>query len=172
MTNQSDKFYNMPAVQYSEMIMPVEAYQQTVSLGAFAKDRLRCDVYESIEHGEPIARMQAKFVSELLENKNADDVTLTLSRPVSWWQRFKADVFPMWLLDLFPVRYDVYRKRFRVRVRATYPEFNQVFPDLGEPVIRVAICELDSRLHNWKQSVDLSAPVGHYEADFDLTSVG
>ena len=40
--------------------------------------------------------------------------TLEVKWPATWWQHFKQDVFPAWLLRRFPVRYAVERHDARL----------------------------------------------------------
>ena len=42
--------------------------------------------------------------------------------PSNWWQHFKEDVFPPWMLRLFPVKERKVTKSFHVEQWAVYPK--------------------------------------------------
>lgn len=49
---------------------------------------------------------------------------LVFKRPTSWWQRFKLDVFPNWLLRIAPVEFEVVEYRLdQIFSKLRYGEF-------------------------------------------------
>lgn len=58
--------------------------------------------------------------------------------PLTWWDHFKRDHFPKWLLDRFPVRYNI--EYTTLTAEAMYPEFR---PPNGYSQVRYIIRETD-----------------------------
>ena len=77
-------------------------------------------------------RLVASVAAEVLRPKTDADCTVQFDfeTPAGWWQHFKRDCFPSWLLHRFPVKLVTFEatKRMRVEVMATYPKLNTVFP--------------------------------------------
>lgn len=61
--------------------------------------------------------------------------------PLSWWQHFKMDNFPEWLLARFPVKYCTHREvkkvvaRDKIYIDVVYPDLDRVIPDNGRVVL-------------------------------------
>lgn len=67
--------------------------------------------------------------AEKIQNETAE-VEVSVDVPTSWWQHFKRDVFPVWLLRRFPVKTKTVSKKstFTFRTVALLPEFKYEQP--------------------------------------------
>lgn len=68
-----------------------------------------------------------QFFTEVAGKKDDRSKTVgyaTVKYPDGWWQSFKADWFPEWLLDRFPVRYTEERVKQEIiyKVTASFPD--------------------------------------------------
>lgn len=52
----------------------------------------------------------------------------TFQTPKTWFQHFKNDHFPLWLLRKFPVKYHEEKIKVVLKVGAVYPQLPEVFP--------------------------------------------
>ena len=125
---------------YDELIeakrrqLELKTFAATVGLGSTAVNSMRVDRTEDFLTQDAIRRISM----EILTDKIADDTyTATYTHKVfaSWWQHFKWEYFPKWLLEKFPVKYtgengNVYVKLERL---ALYPKAN-INIDHGSPV--------------------------------------
>jgi hypothetical protein len=107
------------------------------------KELLKTDVWTEVkvsglfdikaELREGILKMKAYVLSEDIESKTK---TLEFKYPKTWWQHFKYDNFPQFLLDIFPVEYETEVKKCQFTAKAFYP--NAKFTThLGNPVVKV-----------------------------------
>ncbi len=55
------------------------------------------------EFGRYMARIQREMFGEKIEKDVT--VTFTFKQPATWWQHFKQENLPAWLLRRFPVKY-------------------------------------------------------------------
>ena len=79
--------------------------------------------------------------AEVLQDET---VTLdnTVSYPASWWDHFKKEKFPKWLLERFPAKMVTERKTksHNFRTIALFPDFKYEVPDrVGRTVLRTMI---------------------------------
>lgn len=84
-----------------------------------------------------ILAVQAYVLAEEIDNRSKR-VKFSVSLPKDWWQHFKYDKFPHWLLRKFPVKYEEYWQVKTVKFRrlATYPKANIIIPDkVGDTVV-------------------------------------
>lgn len=70
---------------------------------------------------------------ELQQEKMGETAREVIHRfkiPASWWQHFKQDCFPIWLKQLFPIRYreEVQSTRFIVDHFQVYPRSTMLVP--------------------------------------------
>lgn len=49
---------------------------------------------------------------------------MSIRVPKTWFDHFKKDVFPKWLLDMFPVEYETHWKTVDLTFSARYPDFH------------------------------------------------
>ena len=56
------------------------------------------------------------------ERLDEKEVTLTVSVPKSWWEHFKKDCFPDWLLRTWPAKFKTVSVKDTVRFLAVYPK--------------------------------------------------
>jgi hypothetical protein len=63
-------------------------------------------------------------LGEKLEKKKV----VVFQYPNGWWQAFKLQFFPVWLLKRFPVKYKVERIIVSFEEYALYPKFPKVLP--------------------------------------------
>jgi len=132
-------------------------------IGAFSMERMRYEKTKSAIGDEIIYRLVTQMVAEALTPKTETNTLVEFDKtvevdlhmetvvPLSWWQHFKRDCFPQWMLKIWPVKWEVKnsverkkfifkgRKKVDVKVLATYPKFNQVVPDLGHSVIKAHV---------------------------------
>ena len=54
-------------------------------------------------------------------------ISRSFTYPKNWWQMFKKQYLPQWLLNKFPIQ--LKKKTLTVRCLATYPKLPQVFKD-------------------------------------------
>lgn len=64
------------------------------------------------------------------------EVSVTFKMPGSWWQHFKHDWFPDWLLERFPVIETTHVEVVRFEAASWYPYATLKIDNLGEPVIK------------------------------------
>jgi hypothetical protein len=89
------------------------------------------DIKTEVQDG--ILKMKSYVLSEDIETKTK---TLEFKYPKTWWQHFKYDHFPQWLLDIFPVQFKTETKKCRFTAKAFYPNV-KFTPNLGNPVVKV-----------------------------------
>lgn len=80
-----------------------------------------------------VFRLKAELMAEKLEDRKQ---TVTFEFPKSWWQHFKQEYFPKWLLNRFPVKLTSCEKTVIFKRYATYPELPVVFPETGRVVFK------------------------------------
>jgi len=99
------------------------------------------DVYLDRECEEVVICLEAQIYAE----KVCEQVhTLSLERPINWWQAFKEEYFPDWLLKRYPVRkMSVYKKIYCSRL-AMYPRLPLAVPEPGPIVFRDTVNEQES----------------------------
>lgn len=57
----------------------------------------------------------------------------TFKTPKTWFQHFKADLFPLWLLKKFPIKWHEQKMLVNLDVGAVYPQLPEVYPkNLGQ----------------------------------------
>lgn len=87
----------------------------------------KLDVIEDNVIDALVFRLEAEVMTEKLEDRTQ---TTTFEVPKSWWQHFKQEWFPGWLLKRFPVKFESYFKTVIFKHYATYPQLPLVFrPD-------------------------------------------
>lgn len=82
-----------------------------------------------------VFQLRAEVMAEKLEDRTQ---MITFKVPKSWWQHFKQEKFPKWLLRKFPVKLSLCVKFVTFKHYATYPELPLVFPKdkIGEIVYK------------------------------------
>ena len=60
--------------------------------------------------------------------------------PSSWWQMFKEQYFPQWLINKFPIKYIIKRRRVTFKVYELYPQFPVVKPTWATGHFPIQIC--------------------------------
>ena len=86
--------------------------------------------------GGMLYQIKTYILAEEIDHRSKE-VRFSVRLPSSWWQHFKYDKFPAWLLHKFPVKYEEYYqvKTVTFRKYATYPKANILLPDkVGELV--------------------------------------
>ena len=83
-----------------------------------------------------VVSIQGYILAEEVD-KRTRVVTFDYTIPASWWQQFKAEKFPGWLIKRFPVKTKAQQASKKVIFRrlATYPKANIVVPDLDKTII-------------------------------------
>lgn len=79
--------------------------------------------------------LEAEVMAEKLQE---DHIYVTMDIPKSWWQYFKKDYFPGWLLQKFSVKFNTLNKKVIFKRYATYPQLARVFSpnELGKIVYK------------------------------------
>ena len=86
-----------------------------------------------------------KIKTEFLSEKLVDEtIHAKFFFPKTWWQMFKQEHFPKWLLTRFPVKEDVFIKRYRFTKHAVYPELPHTFTKAKKYYLREFLNPLDS----------------------------
>ena len=67
-------------------------------------------------------------------------VIKTTEIPINWFEHFKQDKFPVWLLNKFPVKYEEHT----FELSAIFPDLTNLSPEFGEPQLRVVYTAPDS----------------------------
>src|ERR1035441_2878425 len=65
--------------------------------------------------------MAYKLISSCYADKFPFKETLELDYPRDWWQHFKKECFPKWLIKYFPVINTILRKDFEFKTFVLYP---------------------------------------------------
>lgn len=98
------------------------------------------------EFGGMAAELSLKLLGQRLE---VFDVEIPVSLefryqiPLSWWQHFKMDNFPKWLLEKFPVQYYTHREfkkvvaRDKFHIDVVYPDLEYLIPKDGRAVLMI-----------------------------------
>lgn len=82
---------------------------------------LRDDMTDSI-----IFSLRTNIATEQLSER---EKTVTFKYPSSWWQQFKMQKFPAWLLKKYPVQYKKTSQKIRFEEIALYPMLPAIMPD-------------------------------------------
>jgi len=78
-----------------------------------------------------------------------EDVEVQFEFPSSWWQHFKQQHFPKWLLKRFPVVMKKHRGKYRVDARFYFPDLPI---DHADPNLRVYIPYVSALDHRFLRS--------------------
>jgi hypothetical protein len=82
-----------------------------------------------------MARDAAYQISiKILGQSNIRKYDVPIDIPASWWQHFKQDVFPAWLLEKFPVKKTTHIRTVEFDHMALVPKWDQ-FPKGQEVVV-------------------------------------
>lgn len=95
--------------------------------------------FEDIITQELRIEMERLVYSDCLRDETVT-VVAEVEIPSSWWQHFKQDAFPAWLLRRFPVKTTKITKTNSklFRAMALFPDFCPQYPeDIGKPVFHV-----------------------------------
>lgn len=84
----------------------------------------KLDVIEKSAINALVFQLRAEVMAEKLEERTQ---MVTFEVPKSWWQHFKQEHFPKWLLKKFPVKLESYTRFMTFEHYATYPELPLVF---------------------------------------------
>lgn len=100
----------------------------------FTGEALRSCQFNSFERFEDNERKVKILVHQLktlvwAESMGSREQTVTFSIPRNWWQAFKQEKFPTWLLKKYPVQEKVIRKTFEVEQWACFPKYKTIHPD-------------------------------------------
>jgi len=109
--------------------LPISA---TEALDAYTivKHHLELETFYDAMIEALVYHIKTYILAEEVDNRSKV-IRFTYNFPSNWWQHFRAQVFPRWLLKRFPIKLTEYTKVKRVTFRkyATYPKANIVFPD-------------------------------------------
>lgn len=94
--------------------------------GAFAAESMRFDLHSDIQSADWVGMLWTYFAAESLKERTEE---VCFSQPATWWQHFKQDVFPEWLLARFPVRQKQTVRRVHFEAVEVYPRFSKVMPN-------------------------------------------
>lgn len=72
-----------------------------------------------------VYELHTEVMAEKVENRVQK---VTFEFPKSWWQYFKKEYFPKWLLKKFPVKSELSSKSVIFNRYATYPQLPLIFP--------------------------------------------
>lgn len=86
-------------------------YKKAYSYKNLNHNEYTLSAYIDLEVDRIIAQVNKYVWSEHLESPIA-----IVQIPSTWWQHFKQDKFPTWLIKKFPVKYDQERIEFERRV--------------------------------------------------------
>jgi len=110
-----------------------EVFEASLSPREFAS--MSFDVKEHL--GQYVLRIQREMLGEKVQK----DVTVLFAykTPKTWWDHFKQENFPAWMLRRFPVKYVLHTEQQKIRFDRTF-----VFPNayqeghhtLGKFIIR------------------------------------
>ena len=112
---------------YRQMTVDMPIFTRSLSVETFVHPNMK----------DMVIRMSGFVMAEEIDNRTKI-VEFSVSVPSSWWQHFKQDNFPSWLVRMFPVKFKEIRKTKKVQFRrlATYPKASLVIPDeIGNVVI-------------------------------------
>jgi len=91
-------------------------------------------------HDEMLCIITTTMLEEVLEPGTEDSVVVDFYAPATWWEHFKREHFPPWLLRRYPVRLLRYTREVSVKVTAAYPRAELLVPDeVGEAVIHARL---------------------------------
>lgn len=52
--------------------------------------------------------------------------------PDGWWNAFKEQYFPIWLVEHYPIKYVTKKERVTFTAYNLYPKFPEVYPECGD----------------------------------------
>lgn len=52
--------------------------------------------------------------------------------PDGWWNAFKEQYFPIWLVERYPIKYVTKKERVTFTAYNLYPKFPEVYPECGD----------------------------------------
>ena len=127
------EFTKLPV--YQEMRVDMFAMASTINLEVF-----EMEMYDAMLH-----RMKAYVLAEEVENRTLVS-SFEVKVPLTWWDFFKQERFPNWLLNRFPAKQRIIKKKKTVKFTkyATYPKATMTIPDkVGNTIVyRSSIYEL------------------------------
>ena len=125
---------NIVSVELTKLPIAVE---ETLDDYVLVKHGLQIEQFQSEMLRGMVYRIKTYILAEEIDNRKKD-VRFKYSVPSNWWQHFKRDIFPQWLLRRYPVVYVEYYKIKTVTFRkyATYPKANILFPDKVGDLVR------------------------------------
>lgn len=94
----------------------------------------------SMNQERAVAIFAGMMASETLDTKTH---ILRIDIPLNWWEHFKQDCFPEWLLERFPVRRRTLRRECTFVQKEVYPQFHKYFPKAAGASFRVVTLEPD-----------------------------
>lgn len=78
---------------------------------------------------ELVTELVAEVLAEEVDNRSKE---VSFEVPATWWDHFKRDYFPDWLLYKFPIKQKTLSKTVTFRRLATYPKLPHVYPNTGD----------------------------------------
>lgn len=83
---------------------------------------------ESIMIDGVILDIQTYVMKEDLKEQTYE---FRLTYPKTWWDGFKEQYFPIWLENIFPVKYTTHKEKVKFSAYEVYPNLPKVYPDCG-----------------------------------------
>lgn len=120
---------NLPSIDHLDiepLRLSLIRYGMDMGMSEMELANLKVDVWN--EYNLEFKRIMYRITTQIWGEKRNE----TLIIPATWWQMFKEQYFPKWLLKHFPVEY--YDMSFAILTK--FPEYNYP-PEFGKPRIDI-----------------------------------
>jgi hypothetical protein len=107
-------------------------YISTAQLKNFDIETLKNSMTNAI-----VLKLRGFLMGEKLREERKD---WKVSYPSSWWQMFKRQYFPKWLLKRFPVRHTTLKRKVVFKVYELYPKLPIAIPKYADRHFPIQIC--------------------------------
>lgn len=125
-----------------KVVLERKKIQAQEFLSRHALRSLSVEQIEDVVLGGLMIKLKTEILAET-EPKELYVVVFKIHK--NWWEQFKEEKLPKWLLKNFPVKYIFAKKYLTIHREAWYPKLNKVFPETGSPIIKTFVEEKEIR---------------------------
>lgn len=92
-------------------------------------------------HGLTVEKYTDELVNQIIysvrtmipaEDTKEETHTVCVNYPDGWWNAFKYQYFPTWLVERYPIKYITKKETVKFTAYNLYPKFPEVYPECGD----------------------------------------
>ena len=124
-------------VQYKELVLEKVKFGLNEYISKSQMEDIRIEKIEDLITDNIIYKIRGYLMGEKLREEKRN---WKIKYPSYWWQMFKEQHFPKWLINKFPIKYIIKRRNVTFEIYELYPQFPIVRPNWTREHFPVKIC--------------------------------